>query len=62
MGRVSIPTSGLLVFGVLLVILAGFNNGTVPPIGFWGQYGHIFLLTGGFVFIILAVVLMLRER
>jgi hypothetical protein len=46
----------------LLIILAGFNNGTVPPIGFWGLYGQYILLTGGSICIVVAVVLMLRKR
>ncbi len=62
MGRTSIPTGGLLVLRVLLVILAGFSNGNVPPSGYWGLYGQYFLLIGGSMLIVLAVVLMLRKR
>jgi len=62
MGRISIPTGGLIVLGVLLIILAGFNNGNVPPSGYWGLYGQYFLLIGGSMLIVLAVALILRER
>jgi hypothetical protein len=62
MGRVSTPTSWILVLGILLIILAGFNNGTVPPIGFWGLYGQYILLTRGSIYIVVAVVLILRKR
>ena len=52
----------LLVLGILLVFLAGFNDGNVPPIGYWGMYGQYILLIGGAMSILMAVVLMLVER
>jgi len=61
MGRVSIQTTGLLVLGVILVILAGFNDG-IPPSSDWERYLPYFLLTGGSILILLAIVLMLRKR
>jgi len=62
MGRISTPTSWLLILGVLLVILAGFNDGNVPPIGFWGLYGQYILLIVGATLIVVAVAFMRRNR
>lgn len=61
MGRVSIPTGSLLVLGVILVILAGFSDG-IPPSSDWERYLPYFLLIGGTMLIIAAVVLMLRKH
>ena len=58
----SISTKSPLVLGILLVILGGFNDGNVPPIGYWGLYGQYFLLIGGSMLVVLAVALMLRKR
>lgn len=62
MGDYSTSTKSLLVLGILLVILAGFNSGNVPPIGYWGLYGQYFLLMGGLILMVLAIVLMSRQR
>jgi hypothetical protein len=62
MWHISSATIALLVLGALLVILAGFSNGSVPPIGFWGLYGQYILLMAGVTLIIAAAVLFLRER
>ena len=61
MGRISIPTGGLLVLGVLLIILAGFNDG-IPPSSDWERNLPYFLLIGGSMLIIIAIVFILRER
>jgi hypothetical protein len=62
MGRISNFSKSLLVFGVLLVVLAGFSDGNDIPVGFWGRYGNYILLIGGAVSILMAIVLMLGER
>ena len=61
MGRVSLPTGGLLFLGVILVILAGFDDG-IPPSSELERYLPYFLLMGGIMLILVAVVLMLRKR
>ena len=62
MRRISNFSRNLLVFGILLIFLGGFNDGNVPPIGYWGRYGQYILLIGGAMSILMAVVLMLVER
>lgn len=62
MGRISFLSYILLFIGVILVILAGFNDGNVPPVGFWGSYGQYILLIGGVMLVVLAIALMIRDR
>lgn len=52
----------LLVFGIVLVFLAGISTSPVSPMDYWGLYGNELLLIGGSMSILMAVVLMLVER
>jgi hypothetical protein len=62
MSRVSILAKSLLVLGVILVIMAGFSGPDIPTISIWLRNLPYFFLIGGFIFIVLAIVLMLKER
>ena len=61
MERSSILARILLVLGIILVILAGFDDG-IPPSSELERYLPYLLLIGGAIFIILSIVLILRKR
>jgi len=59
MGRISFPAVALLVLGVVLVTIAFTTIGNVPIAGIYGQY---ISLTLGPMLIVLAFVLVIRNR
>ncbi len=63
MGRVSIPTISLFILGVILVIMAGFSGPLIDfvTISIWSRILPYFLFIGGFILIILSVILMSRK-
>ncbi len=60
MGRISLPTGVLLVLGITLVILAGFDDG-IPPSSELERYLPYFLLIGGTILIVVAIALMRKK-
>jgi cytochrome c biogenesis protein CcdA len=62
MERSSILEYSLFMLGIILVIISSFNDGNVPPSGFWERYGAYILIIGGLLLILIAVVLRLGKR
>jgi len=59
--RDSFPAIVSLILGILLIILAGFNDG-IPPSSELEHYMPYLLLIAGVMLIVVAIVLMRRNR